>query len=137
LNRVETVVEDIKRVDSLCLVKFAFSDYYLSMISLELNSSIEINSKVKLAIKPTSIIIAKNFSGDISLLNKLESKIKSFEEGEILSRVEVALSDDIVLESVMTTSSFKSLNLTIDDKVDIFIKASEIAIIDILGDRIE
>ena len=54
-------VKEIRTKDRLNIVEFDFNNITLKMMSLELNKDITIGKKVELVVKPTNIIISKNF----------------------------------------------------------------------------
>ena len=124
-------VSKIQNCDSLHIVNFECYTQTLSMMSLDLSSDIKIGTRVKLVAKPSHIAIAKNFSGDVSYSNRLDSTIESIENGKLLSSVKLSFFDTS-LESIITLSSSKRMNLQVGDNVTAFIKASELSIAEIL-----
>ena len=124
-------VSKIQNCESLHIVHFECYGETLSMMSLDLNEDIKIGTKVKLVVKASHIAIAKNFSGDVSYSNKLDSTIESIENGELLSSIKLSFFDSI-LESIITLTSSKKMDLKVGDKVTAFIKASELSIADVI-----
>jgi molybdopterin-binding protein len=103
------------------------------MMSLDIDKNIKIGTTVRLIIKPSHIAIAKNFSGDVSYSNILKVTIVSVENGQLLSSIKLKYFDT-VLESIITVSSSKRMDLKEGDEVIAFIKASEISIGEITDD---
>jgi len=130
MSKILATIKDIKTVDSLNIVCFDFFGNELKMMSLELSNEIQIGTKVLLSVKPTSIAIAKDFSGEISLSNKLLGKIVSIDNGELLSNIKVEIANSI-FESIITKQSVQNLDLKVDDEVTLFIKASELSIVEV------
>jgi len=128
---LEATIVDIQSCETLNVVVFEVYGDRLSMMSLELGSEIEVGVRVKLGVKPASVAIAKDFSGELSYSNQLRCKISSVENGEILSSIDL-LYYDIKLESIITLSSSKRLDLKEGDEVVALIKASELSIMGIL-----
>ena len=126
-------VKDIKTIDSLNIVEFDFNNITLKMMSLELHKEVKLESKVKLLVKPSNVIISKNYIEDISLSNQTLAKIVAIENGELLSSISLKIGDT-TFESIITKDSFIRLNLKIDDKVYILIKASDLSILRVLND---
>ena len=126
-------VKDIKTKDNLNIVEFDFNNILLKMMSLELNKDLKIGSKVELLVKPTNIIISKNFIEDISLSNQTLAKVIEINSGELLSNITLKI-EETILESIITKDSADKLNLKIDDKVYILIKASDLSILKVLND---
>lgn len=133
MNKIVTTVAEIQSCDSLHIVKFAFKDQTLSMMSLDIVDDIKIGSRVELVAKPSHVAIAKNFSGEVSYSNQLDSIIESIDNGQLLSSVKLRFFDT-VLESIITLSSSKKMNLKVGDRVIAFIKASELSIGEVLDD---
>src|SRR5574344_1984218 len=126
-------VKEIRTKDSLNIVEFDFNNITLKMMSLELNKDITIGKKVELVVKPTNIIISKNFIEDISLSNQTLAKIVAIENGELLSSISLEIGDT-TFESIITKESSKRLDLQEGNIVNILIKASDLSILRVLHD---
>ena len=133
MNKIIATVAEIESCDSLHIVKFDFKGQTLSMMSLDIGDDIKPGSRVELVTKPSQAAIAKNFSGEVSYSNQLDSVIESIENGQLLSSVKLRLFDT-VLESIITLSSSQKMDLKVGDKVTAFIKASELSIGEVLDD---
>ncbi len=129
---IEAKVIKIENCDSLHIVKFDFEGQALSMMSLELDSSVEVGTKVLLQVKPSHVAIGKNISGELSYSNQLESQIVSINAGKLLCSIKVQIAKDTILESIITNSSLERMELQDGDKVIALIKASEISIAKVL-----
>jgi molybdopterin-binding protein len=126
-------IKKINNIDSLNIVEFDFEEIPLKMMSLDLNKDVQIGKKVRLAVKPTNISIAKNLFGEISLSNQLIANIKSVENGQLLSSIILEVNDTI-FESIITADSSKRMNLQKNEQVSILIKASDLSILEVLND---
>ncbi len=133
MSKLIATVKDIENCDSLNIVKFDFNGQTLSMMSLDLNKDIKIGTKVNLLVKPTHIAIGKNFSGEVSYSNKLDTTIIEIDNGKLLSSITLSIFNTFI-ESVITVNSSKKMNLKVGDKVTAFIKASELSIGSICND---
>lgn len=133
MSQIIATIKKINNIENLNIVEFDFAGFSLKMMSLDLNKDIQVGKKVKLAIKPTNIIIAKDLLGEISLSNKFVATIQELENGQLLSSIILKI-DDTLLESIITKDSSQRLNLKINDKVTILIKASDISIYEIIND---
>ncbi len=129
---IATVLQ-VDNCDSLHIVKFDCSGQTLSMMSLDLSQRVQIGTKVKLVIKPSHIAIGKNFTGEVSYSNKLDTTIQNIENGQLLSSVKLNFVDT-TLESIITLNSSLKMDLKVGDKVTAFIKASELSIGEICDD---
>ena len=126
-------VKEIKTIDSLNIVEFDFNNITLKMMSLELHKEVKLESKVKLLVKPSNVIISKNYIEDISLSNQALAKIVAIENGELLSSISLKIGDT-TFESIITKESSKRLDLQEGNIVNILIKASDLSILRVLND---
>ena len=126
-------VKDIKTIDSLNIVELDFTNITLKMMSLELHKEVKLESKVKLLVKPSNVIISKNYIEDISLSNQTLAKIVAIENGELLSSISLKIGDT-TFESIITKESSQRLDLQKGDIINILIKASDLSIYRILND---
>lgn len=126
-------VKDIKTIDSLNIVEFDFNNITLKMMSLELHKEVKLESKVKLLVKPSNVIISKNYIEDISLSNQTLAKIVAIENGELLSSISLKIGDT-TFESIITKESSKRLHLQEGNIINILIKASDLSILRVLHD---
>lgn len=133
MSQIIATIKNIRNVDSLNIVEFGFYNHTLKMVSLNLNKQIAIDKKVKLSIKPTNILIAKNLQGEISISNQLKAKIVKVENGELLSSILLKV-EDTILESIITVDSSKNMNLVEDEEVLILIKASDLFIQEVIDE---
>ncbi len=133
MSRLIATVSKIQNCDSLHIVRFECYGQTLSMMSLDLNTKIEIGTKVRLVVKASHVCIAKNFSGALSYSNQLSTSIKAIENGELLSALTLSYFDT-TLESVITASASREMNLHVGDSVTAFINESELSIGEIIDD---
>ena len=133
MSQIIATIKNIRNVDSLNIVEFGFFNHTLKMVSLNLSKQISINKKVQLSIKPTNILIAKKFEGEISISNQLKAKIVKVENGELLSSILLKV-EDTILESIITVDSSKNMNLVEDEEVLILIKASDLFIQEVIDE---
>ena len=131
MSQIVASIRDIEKSGDLHLIEFNLEDKSLYMISLELNRAIKKGIKVKLIIKPFSIVLAKDFSGEITYLNRLEVKIKSIEVGEILTNIELEFYN-YILESTVTTKSLNSMSLKEGETILALIRATDISILEVI-----
>ncbi len=131
MSKLIATVINIDTVDNLNIVSFDFLDDTLSMMSLELNDNIKIGTKVELNVKPSSVAVATNFSGDISYSNQIKMEIKDIDCGQLLSSLRLQ-KNEFILESLITAKSTKRMNLKKGDIVTAFIKANELSIFKVL-----
>lgn len=133
MSQIVATIKKINNINSLNIVEFDFFGNTLKMMSLDLSKDAQIDKKVRLAIKPTNISIAKNLSGEISLSNQIVAIIQSVENGTLLSSI-ILKANDTYFESIITADSSKRLNLQENEEVTILIKASDLSILEVLND---
>ena len=132
MSQIKAIITQIDYIDNLHIVTFDFYGYSLKMMSLELGDDIKAGREVRLGIKPTHIAIAKDFSGIVSYANQLKATIQSIENGQLLTSLKLGLKGNAVLESIITLDSSKKMDLKTGDEVTVFIKASELSIMEVL-----
>ena len=133
MSQIIATIKKIHNIDNLNIVEFDFFGKTLKMMSLDLNKNVQIGKKVKLAMKPTNISIAKNLFGEISLSNQIVVNIKNVENGQLLSSIILEV-NDTTFESIITAASSKRMNLQENEQVTILIKASDLSILEVLND---
>ncbi len=131
MSYIRAMVSEILKCDSLHIVKFKNNTDILTMMSLDLNNNIIVGTKVNLIIKPTHIVLAKRVEGNLSFSNKLSCNIKSINNGELLSSIQLNY-NNIILESIITLETSITMDLKVGDKITAFIQASELSIGEII-----
>lgn len=133
MNTLEAIVKDIQNVDNLHIIKCDFFEQTFTMMTLDLPNGLKTGSKVVLNVKPTSVAIAKKFSGMVSFSNRLPSSIISIDKGELLASIVIKI-EDVMLQSIITLGSLKRMDLKVGDEVEGFIKASDLSVLKIAHD---
>jgi molybdopterin-binding protein len=131
MNKIHAKVKEIQTEQNLTIVSFAFGAYTLKMMSLELESSVQVGSEVILTSKATSLGLAKDFQGVLSYSNILKATISELQNGVLLSSVKLAC-EDLLLESIITKDSALRMDLCVGDELNVLIKASELSILEVL-----
>ena len=127
MNQINAFVDDIESEQNLNIVTFHVNNHLLKMMSLDLDHKIQKGAQVVLTCKPTSVAVAKNISGELSYSNQLKVTIKSINNGELLSVLELAF-DEFTIESIITRESQKRMKLHVNDEVLALIKSSDLSI---------
>jgi len=133
MNTLNAKIVKISNVDNLNIVVFDSCSETLSMMSLDLDNSLKVGTKVKLAVKSSHLAIAKDFDGMLSYSNQLKCLIKSVNNGQLLSSIHLDFCG-IILEALITKNSSLRMNLQVGDSVTALIKASELSISEIIDD---
>ena len=129
MSNLQAKIVDIQGDENLHIVKFDFCGDTIVMMSLELNPSIKIGTEVILSVKSTAIAIAKSKSNTLSHSNQINATVKQIESATLLSNITLSLSNSTIVESIITTDAQRRLNLKIDEKVVLLIKANDISIL--------
>jgi len=132
MNKIPAKVSAIEMQDNLMIVSFAFKEYTLKMMSLELDDSIGIGSEVVLTSKATSLGLAKELQGILSYSNTLKANVQAIENGTLLSSIKLEC-EDILLESIITKDSVSRMQLKEGEELSILIKASELSILELVS----
>jgi molybdopterin-binding protein len=132
--RIKATLKNIKSNNSLNIITLQADTTTITMLSLQLNQNIKIDTDVILSIKPTNISIAKDIKETTSHDNLLKAKIEDISSGNLLSSISLIVSKDIKLESIITNLSLQRLSLQKGDNVVAMISASDISIIEVLDD---
>ncbi len=133
MSQIKATIIRIETVESLNIVTFDFHGTLLKMMSLDLSDEVQVGKKVTLAVKPSHIAIAKDFSGIVSYSNQLQATIESCNNGKLLSSIRLRVGD-VLLESIITFDSVLQMDLKEGDAVTAMIKASELSIVEVLDD---
>lgn len=83
--------------------------------------------EVFMLFKETEVSIGKALSGNLSLRNRLKSKIKTIEKGTVLTKITLDYKGKDII-SVITTRSTNKLDLKVGDEVQGLVKANEVII---------
>ena len=135
MNQLEATIKNIQSVESLTMLSLSISDKLLTMVSLELDSKVQVGKRVTLVCKPTSIALAKVGieRNDLSYSNQLEVEVVQLEKGKILSTLLLSF-EGFVLESIVTTNSIENMWVKEGSLVLALIKESELSIGKVLDD---
>ena len=131
MSKFKATITDVQQEQELSVVEFNAEGITLKMMSLDVSHNIKVGSKVILSCKATTVAIAKDLQGYLSYSNQIEMQIDSLEMGKLLSSLKLKR-DDFFLESIITTSSIKRMNLNKNDKVTALIKSSDLSILELL-----
>ncbi len=125
MNKLSVKVEKIDKNDKLHIVTCKLGCQRIKVVSLELRDTIKIGSTVELSVKSTNISLAKNFTGELSIVNQLTAKVTAIDKGDLLSSVQVEL-ERFSLECLLTVEATLSMGLSVGDDVMVLIKGSEV-----------
>ncbi len=133
MNTIIATISTIKNLQNLNIVECVTQNETLTMMNLDLKESLKKGSRLKLAIKPTNITLAKNLSGEFSCENILNAAVAEIDKGELLCSVTL-LYEQHTLEAIITLNAAKKLALKVGESLKLLISASDIYIQEILDD---
>jgi molybdopterin-binding protein len=126
------MVSNIEACESLHIVHFTCEGQELSMMSLELSSKVRVGSKVKLVIKPMHIsLVIPPLLAHISDENQIRVEVSSCTHGKLLSHIDLVCGS-VKMESVITATSAKKMELKVGQKLIALMKSSDLAIGEVL-----
>jgi len=131
MNSFVAEVKVIKSLEKLNIVEFSYGGEKLSMMSLQLDTKVQVGCLVQLGFKSLAVGIAKDLRGFLSYSNQLKCQIESIERGELLCEVKL-LFCDVKIDSIITTASVDRMSLQKGDDITALIKASELYIEEVL-----
>lgn len=131
MNYIKASVTSIDSFDGITIVGFSAGNEVLTMMSLELDRSLKVGSDVILAVKATTVSLSREKSALLSISNQLPVQISSINEGELLSSIKLSF-ENSTIESIITKSSAVRMGLKPDDEIVALVKASDLAIAEIL-----
>jgi len=137
MSPIVATIEKIESVESLNVVTFLAHESRLTMVSLELDKEIVAGRKVMLSCKPTSVALAKTdileerMQHMLSYVNQIAVTITSIEKGRLLSSVGLCFGE-AVLEALLITKRFESMELKVGDEAVALIKVSDLSILEVL-----
>lgn len=131
MNYIKASVTSIDFFDGITIVGFSAGSEVLTMMSLELDRSLKVGSDVILAVKATTVSLSREKSALLSISNQLPVQISSINEGELLSSIKLSF-ENSTIESIITKSSAVRMGLKPDDEIVALVKASDLAIAEIL-----
>jgi molybdate transport system regulatory protein len=131
MNRVQAKIKEITISGGVMLVDMEAEGCLMSALLINSTETITWLKKEALVtaiFKETEVSIAKNFSGEISLRNRLDCIVDHISKGELLSTITLKFNDTFIT-SAITTRSVNSLDLHAGENVTAMIKANEITLI--------
>ncbi|WP_348823804.1 TOBE domain-containing protein [Flavobacterium aestuarii] len=130
MNSISGNVIEITTEGSLSMVKVKVQNSVLTSIVIdtpETASYLKTGNNIKLLFKETEVILAKKITGIISLQNKIDCVVDSFEKGALLCKI-VLNFETAKITSVITRNAFDQLDIRENDEITAMIKTNEISL---------
>ncbi|MFQ5965899.1 MAG: molybdopterin-binding protein [Candidatus Scalinduaceae bacterium] len=130
MNKLKGKIMNIESSEHISIVDIDVEGDLFSSIIIETPETadyLRIGEEVFMLFKETEVSIGKALSGNLSLRNRLTSKIKTIEKGKVLTKIVLDYSGKDII-SVITTRSTNKLDLKVGDEVQGLVKANEVTI---------
>jgi molybdopterin-binding protein len=130
MNKLAGKIYSIKSDEHLSILEMDVNGDILKTIIIETESTVGFLKKgtpINLMFKETEVSIAKDFSGKISLQNKMKCIIREIKKGLLLSSLILDYKGDQI-SSIITSAAVEQLSLKIGDEVTALVKTNEIII---------
>lgn len=130
MNKLEGKIVAINTEGALSLVKVMVQNCTITSIVIdtpEYSNYLIIGNSIQVLFKETEVVLAKAFSGAISIQNKLDCSVLSFEKGKLLCKITLDFQDTKVV-SVITRNAFDQLAIEENDSMIAMIKTNEISL---------
>ncbi|MEM8567718.1 MAG: TOBE domain-containing protein [Bacteroidota bacterium] len=127
MNRFPGTIKEIKTSGSLSLLKIEVKYILFTTVIIDTPETLpllKVGYQVHVIFKESEVVIGKE-PLLLSQQNRIPGKIKSIEEGKILSKVLVE-TDLGAVTALITTNAVSSLQLSKDDEVVALVKTNEI-----------
>lgn len=130
MNKLKGKIMNIESSEHISIVDIDVEGDLFSSVIIETPETadyLRFGEEVFMLFKETEVSIGKALSGNLSLRNRLKSKIKTIEKGTVLTKITLDYKGKDII-SVITTRSTNKLDLKVGDEVQGLVKANEVII---------
>jgi molybdate transport system regulatory protein len=130
MNQLPGIISEIISEGNLSIVKIEAAGHTFKAIVIdtpETSPYLSVGNQVNMMFKENEVVIAKAFSGQISLQNRFGSTVRALEMGKLLCKVTMDFQGFEII-SLITAHAATQLNLAIADKVTAMVKTNEISL---------
>jgi molybdate transport system regulatory protein len=130
MNKIKGTISNIEVDNGISFVSIEATNSTFSAILIEATSSklpLKKGMDILLTFKETSMSLAKNLSGKLSIRNLFDCTITGLEKSRILTKVKLDF-HGIHLVSIITTASAEKLSLSVGDEVTGLVKTPDITL---------
>ncbi|BCX78913.1 molybdopterin-binding protein [Campylobacter sp. 19-13652] len=119
-------VKSVKSTKGASFYELIGANAKLKMLIIGDNGALIPNERIRISVKSSDVAVALSPICDISISNCLKCEVVGLNVGEILATVTLRLDDESLIESIITASSARGLNLSIGLRVYALIKATSL-----------
>ena len=130
MNQLPGIIKEILSEGQLSIVRITACGDIFSAIVIDTPATAPYLVKdgpINMLFKENEVVMAKSFSGLISLQNRFEGVIKELEQGKLLCKVVIDYKG-VGINSIITANAAIQLNLAVGDQVTAMIKTNEISL---------
>lgn len=130
MNSLLGNITEINTDGSLSLVKIKVQNTVITSIVIdtpETSNYLKKGNNIKVLFKETEVILVKDFNGSISVQNKLDCTVNSFEKGFLLCKL-ILNFGQYKIASVITRNAFDQLQIQENEAITAMIKTNEISL---------
>jgi molybdate transport system regulatory protein len=133
MNRIQTKIRQVFHSGGILMVDMETESCLMTALLIDAHENpawLKAGNTIYAVFKETEVSLAKNFTGRISLRNRIPCRIEHIERGELMSVITLFFHQHILF-SAITTRSVDMLELKTGDEVTALIKANEITLMQI------
>ncbi len=127
MNTLHASITHIEEMAPLHVLRFAVGRQSMTMLSLQIDTTLQIGSHVSLSVKSTDIMLAKRLDAPLSTANCLQASVVRVRNGALLSTVTLNM-EGMALQSIITRHASQQLALRAADVVIVVIKESDVSL---------
>jgi molybdate transport system regulatory protein len=130
MNVLPGIIQQIQTEGHLSLVRIKVDNDLFSSIVIDTPqtaSYLSADTKIDMLFKENEVVIAKSFSGQISMQNRFACTIRSIEKGKLLSKLVLNYKQHTIT-SLITTNATEQLQCAVGDEAIAMVKTNEISL---------
>lgn len=130
MNKLKGIISQVVSDEHMSIVEMKVNEVTLKTIVIETPdtaSFLQAGNEINILFKETEVSIATDYSGKISLQNKMNCQIRAINKGRLLSTISLDFKGTDI-SSVITSAAVEQLNLKVNDEVTALVKTNEIII---------
>lgn len=130
MNKLRGIISQVVSDEHMSIVEMKVNDVTLKTIVIETPATapfLQTGNEINVLFKETEVSIATDYSGKISLQNKMNCQINNINKGRLLSTISLDFKGTNI-SSVITSAAVEQLDLKVDDMVTALVKTNEIII---------
>ncbi len=128
MNCLRGYIEDFSGQGNLTLLHVRVNSVFFTVMVIENAQNVDSLKKgteVELLFNESEVILGKNISGLLSIVNSFKSRVLSIEYGVVFSRLKLDLFGEKIY-SLITTEAFDNMGIKENDLLNIYINTNEI-----------